>query len=813
MRALSVAVVIGAMGLGPVAALHAQDEQATTDGAETATIAVDPISEPTESQDGSTGDERQGLGATEIVVTAQKKSESLQDVPIAISAFSGDALRDLGVNDTRDLGHIVPGFSYSESGLDNPVYTLRGIGFNDASRTASSTVGVYGDEVSLPYPYMTKGASLDLERIEVLKGPQGTLYGRNTTGGAVNYIANKPSDSWEYGVDGTYGRFETGDLEGYVSGPLGDDLGIRFAAREAYAGKGWQSSSTRSGDSLGKVDKQAARLSLAWRPIDDLNSAFTVDWWRDGSDPQAPQAYAISAQAPVGGNLTLNPQVSGYQLIARDTNDQRVADWSPDVDWHLDNQFWMGATRNYWDVSDQLALAFIGSYIDYRTRGSQIPQSGLPVLNSEKSQDTDAHAWSLELRASGNLIDGQLGWLAGLYGTQDFVEDVQRQYFDTISALFNTVPGVYPIANSAILRGKQTSKTAAAFTNIDWTFNDAIKLTAGARYTRERRVFDGCGQDDPEAQGVAGLINVFNALSLSQGGTGGGRRGDCFTIDSETRNPQLIHGRLPEHNLSGKVTLDWTPTDDQLVYATIGRGFKSGSFPILGASAGTQYEPVLQERLNSFEIGSKSQLLDRMLSVNTAVFYYDYKNKQLLGNFADPVFGPLPKLYNAPKSRVWGAELEVQARPVRGLYLSAAGSLLRTKIVEFIGTDSEGNENVDFSGNELNFSPPFQLVFLANYETSLTSSMNLILGADYNHVAKTSSDLEADPLYDIPAYDLVNLRVGVGEASGRWKLTVWSRNVTNEFYLLSTPQLSADTTARYTGMPRTVGVSFSYRYF
>ena len=125
----------------------------------------------------------------EIVVTAQKREESINDVPIAISAYTGEQIRDLGITDTRDLSALIPGFSHSDSGLSNPIFTLRGVGFNDASRTASSTVGIYMDEVNLPYSYLSKGPSLDVERLEVLKGPQGTLYGRNTTGGAVNYIA------------------------------------------------------------------------------------------------------------------------------------------------------------------------------------------------------------------------------------------------------------------------------------------------------------------------------------------------------------------------------------------------------------------------------------------------------------------------------------------------------------------------------------------------------------------------------------------------------------------------------------------------
>ncbi len=154
----------------------------------------------------------------EVVVTAQKREQSSQDVGIAVSAFSGDTLNQLGVQDTTDISSMVPGFTFADSGYSIPTYTIRGIGFADISQAGSSTVGVYIDEIILPYPAMTKGANLDLERVEVLKGPQGTLYGRNTTGGAVNYISNKPAEDFEAGFSASYGKYNRSELEAYVSG-------------------------------------------------------------------------------------------------------------------------------------------------------------------------------------------------------------------------------------------------------------------------------------------------------------------------------------------------------------------------------------------------------------------------------------------------------------------------------------------------------------------------------------------------------------------------------------------------------------------
>lgn len=747
-------------------------------------------------------------GIPEIIVTAQKRSEGINNVPIAISAYTGKALKDFGVTDTRDLSKLVPGFSFAESGLDNPVYTLRGVGFNDVSRTANSTVGVYIDEVNLPYPYMTKGASLDLKRIEVLKGPQGILYGRNTTGGAVNYIANKPQNEFDYGLSGTYGSYQDIDTEGFVTGPLLDTLSARLAFRAIQSFEGWQTSATRPGDRLGKQSKQSARGQLEWKPVQEFRSNFSVDFSRDGSEPQAPQAYAFHPQSLVAneaGNATLNPEVSSEPLVPVDSKNQKVADWSPSLPWKLDDTFVAVASRNYWDVSDSISLALIAAYEDFRTGLAYVPQSGLDVLNSEKSQSTHTPAESLELRAAGNLFDERVSWLVGVYGNHDSVTDFQRQYFNTISALFNTVPGVYPIATSAIIRGTQHATADAVFFNTDWKIIEPVKLSLGARFTQDRRSYAGCTQDDPESMGVAGLYTLFNGVSLSEGGTGGATQGSCVTLDENTHDPGEFHGRLDQQNLSYRISPSWKPAENQLYYASYNRGFKAGGFPILGASNGEQYEPVVQEQLDAFELGAK------VSGFNTAVFDYQYKNKQLLSNFKDPVFGLLPKLYNAPKSEIEGAEIQWQSRPVKGLFVSAAASYIRTKIIEFSGINFEGNE-MSYAGQKINFAPALNIVTTANYETAVMEHLNTVVGADFSYVGGTHSDLDGNALFKIPAYRLLNLRVSLRDPNQLWELTFFGRNITNDFYLLSSPQLSADTIVRYTGMPRTLGATLSYNF-
>lgn len=772
--------------------------------------------------DASAGKQR-GAALEEVLVTAQRREESIRDVPISMQAFTGETLRKLGIVDTRDLASIVPGFSYADSGYDNPIYTLRGVGFNDYSRTANATVGVYIDEAPITYPYMTQGADVDIKRIEVLKGPQGTLYGRNTTGGAINYIAEKPTDSLELGVEAEYGRFETYSVEGYVSGGFTDRLRGRLALRHIQADEGWQISLTRPEDRLGKEDKQAARAALEWDPIDPLRLNVTVDWWRDRSEPQAPQPIAIriqntqcreqSEELGTSGDECLHPDVRDHPLV--ESEDPRLADWPPDTRWQLNNEFVMPALRAYWTVTDRLSLTLIAAYTDFVTDDANFPQSGLSVHNVEqvgRSTDTEAH--SIELRAEGNHLDERLQWIVGLYRSEDTVFDVQRVRVDTQSAVFNTVPGVTPIIKFNTFDGEQEAESDAVFANLDYVLTSYLTLSLGARFTDEVRRFAGCSREDPSNPEGTGLAPIFNARSLSEGGSGGAEEGECLTLDEETRNPSRIRKKLEEDNLGGKFAINWRPADNHLFYASYSRGFKSGSFPIIPAAEGKQFEPVTQERVDSLEIGGKTSWFGDALRVDFAVFDYEYTDKQVFSIFVDPVFGPLPKLFNAPESEIRGAELEIQASPLPGLFISAAASYLDTEIVEFIGVNRDGNEE-DFSGNELPFAPKTELTVVANYSFPLPflTTLEGTVGADYSYVGETTSDIGDESIRDLPSYELVNARLGVGDIDGRWDVTAWVRNATNEFYQLSVPELPKDTITRFTGMPQTVGLTVSYRYY
>ncbi len=822
---------------------------------ETIPVAVDEPAKPPEPAP------RRGLAIEEIIVTAQKREESASTVPIAITAYSGDDLATLGVTDTRDLRNLVPGFSAADSGYNTPIYTLRGIGFNDSTYNATSTVGIYVDEVNLPYSIMSKGANLDLQRVEVLKGPQGILYGRNTTGGLINYIAKKPTDMFQTGVTATYSRFETTDVEAYVSGPIVDSIKGRLAVRDIRSQEGWQYSQRRPDDHLGKVDKQSFRGALDWQAADDLSFRLVADGWIDKSESQAPQAVGLKIQQPVvpntpvalaalgrglndavaagaldltqvpvinsiiAGNVTLAPQVANYPIVPLDSHNPRVADWAEGYDWRLNDSFNSVAGRTDWNFAEHYKFTGILSYLQVQSDGSQLLQSGVDSLNSDRILYADIETTAIELRVA-REAGADYNWLLGVNASYDDGYEENGLYVQTVSVLFPDPITGHTVGDKVSIFGDQDAVQLAAFANGDVSFAEHFKLSGGARFTRERRDYQGCSFTNTDAQGPfgtpSGIPGLFTALSFAHGGHGivlpgtghqqpGELIGDCFSID-EHGNPGLFTGQITDNNLSGRIALDFQPADGFLYYGSVARGFKSGGFPVLNATNVSQFKPTKQEELLAYELGAKVTLLDGKLRVNTAGFYYDYKDKQLLTRFLDPIFGPLPLLRNAPKSRVSGVELDFQSNPFDGLYLAAAGAYIRTKILEFESTDIDGDK-ADFAGKPFNFTPKLTYTVITDYTPpfSFSDAFEIGIGGDYAYTGKTNSTLEGDPRFRHLASGVYGARIRASATSGVWIATLFARNITNELTTISNFNVG-DGIARFVGPPRTYGVTLSVNF-
>ncbi|MCX7060870.1 MAG: TonB-dependent receptor [Gammaproteobacteria bacterium] len=812
LRTLVSAATIGGLVSPWSASVLAQDAAAAID--EGTAAAAAPEAKPASADATAAAAPAAGPAVTrieEIVVTATRRDGYIDDIPTSISAYGGDDLKAIGVRDTRELSKLVAGFTYADSGFNTPIYTLRGVGFADSSFANQSTVGVYLDEVALPYPVMTKGPNLDLRRVEVLKGPQGTLYGRNSTGGTINYIANKPTRQFAAGLEatgGSYGRFDT---EGFISGPLGDSVRVRLAGSLSESNIGWQRSNTRPDDRLGKVSKRAARGIVDWDVIEDVSVRLAVSGWLDKSEPQAPFAVDIRPQNPLlPGNAAISPRLRDYPFIANNNN-SKVADWNPDGGFGLNDNFWNATLKPQWQISDDYRLVGLFAFSQVRSDGSALPQGGTDLENIDQFLTGNIRSTSGEIRLEGNLGE-HADFIVGVNANYDEYGIVSEGRASDNSLNFPTFGSTPPLFTPLVLnrgsaRGDGQTRSNGVFADASWEFVDTLKLTAGVRYSRETQSYQGCTYENVDNDSILPLSALFTFASIARGGNSVVRPGECGSVDADG-NTGLVAGQLKQDNLAYRSVLSWTPTDDLLFYGSYTRGYKSGGFPTVFSVDQASLAPVVQERLDAYEVGAKVGLFGNRVQINSAAFQYEYKDKQLLTYFSDPIFGNLQYLQNVPKSRVQGGEITATWLPIRNLNITALGSYVRTKVIEFVGLTATGDD-FDFAGRPFNYAPRLQASVLANYTFTIADSLNVSPGVTWSHTGETNSTLEGDPFFALNEHQIVDLRLGFSAPGQHWQVTAFARNLTNEFYRASVVNLG-DTAFAYAGPPRIVGVTMSY---
>ncbi|WP_082594727.1 TonB-dependent receptor [Sphingomonas sp. Root710] len=749
-------------------------------------------------------------GYGDIIVTAQKRSERLRDVPMSITAATGDELRSRGIASTDDLGKLVTGFTAARTGTGMPVYFIRGVGFFDTTLGVSPAVTVYMDQVPLPYSPMSRGATLDLARVEVLKGPQGTLFGQNSTGGAINYIAAKPTDQFDAGFELTAGRFRQVDAEGYISGPIGEGLTARVAVRNEYRDE-WQYNYV-NGEKNGKRRFLNGRALLDWQISDGAKLSLSASGWKDRSEAQQEQFVAFTPLVPVsaGGR----PAAFPFPTFPPAPNNNRAAAFDPGGDLRQDTHFYQFSARGDFDLTDAVTLTSLTSYAKFKSF-IPIDQDGTIYPMASTLISGNIRSFSQELRLAGT--SGPVQWMIGGNYQNDTVKELFDSDVITSGAGF---PGGTFLWNGFKMNNDQKVRTYSGFGSLDYALSDTLKLQGSVRYSKQDRDFSGCARDD----GTGQIAAAFSFLaSFASGIPQVIPPGGCATLNDAFIVAPNNTGTLNEDNLSWRGSINYKPNDTTLLYASITKGYKSGSFPTLPASNTAQIRPVKQESIQAYEAGVKTSLLDRAVDLDGAVFYYDYSDKQLQGYVALPIFGNLPSLVSIPKSRVWGTEANALIRPVKGLSINAGITYINSKVQSDPsnpkGPYATPTQNDSFIGQSFPFSPKWQSVVDAQYQFPISETVDFFVGASVSSRSSTKGTLLSGrpavaPLeakLSIPGYSLVDGRIGVTSNDGIWRVELWGRNIFDKFYVTNANR-GNDTTYRFTGMPATYGVTFKYRF-
>ncbi|MFG6284819.1 TonB-dependent receptor [Sphingomonas sp. S6] len=570
----------------------------------------------------------------EIVVTAQRRAEKAQDVPAALTVLTGADLEKRNLQNVTDLENAVPSLEIdSQFGGGQPQFRLRGVGGTDYAANNTNTVGVYVDEVAFPYGVTTQNAFFDIARIEVLRGPQGTLYGRNSTGGAINVISNAPSDRFGAGIDLSYGSFNAVSAQGYVTGPITDTLSARIAL-SADRGGAWQRNRD-TGEALGDRDQTSGRLRLRWTP----DAATTVDlighYTRDRSDGLGLQlltdfttARGITYKADTDIRTTgwgVSPTFAQIMGVGTDAKPFR-------------NNIGKGGSIHVTSDLGTMQLTGIYAHEDFTRRefndwdATASNEAGTYFFNRIKTD-------SGELRIA-SPDHGDFRWLGGLYVSRERVTGGFYSDFSDFPSLRNFWKTSYD----------QHVESVSAFGNVEQYLTPRLRLSAGARYEYERRALS-----DFRSEIIAPVYNL-----------------------RATANP-VLHMR----EWSGKALLDWQFIDTAHAYASVSRGVKSGGFTTYNSGLPAQLDPYEPEVLKAYEVGLKSELFGRRLRLNLAAFYYDYLDQQLQGVLYTTTTR-VGRILNVPRSHLYGAEAEISFNPVPLLSIDQAIAYKYGQYDEFV---------------------------------------------------------------------------------------------------------------------------------
>ncbi|MCZ4342794.1 TonB-dependent receptor [Sphingomonadaceae bacterium G21617-S1] len=719
----------------------------------------------------------------EIVVTAQKRAQSVRDIGINITAFGEEELRRSQATDVAALASQLTNVVATTS-VNLPAFTVRGIGLNEFASNFDSPVAIHVDEVYKSKPYMATIPFFDIQRVEALKGPQGTLFGRNTTGGSVNYYTAEPQFGTAAAMNFNFDNHGRGRIDGFVNGALSDSVAVRASYLVAQ-GSGGPYRNLLTGDDHGEPNQIVGRLQLKWQgPSTSLRLMGYA--FRDKSEltpykspgifnpdgTLCPQVFTGEIRTNRAACLKYGPFVPGPNPLGlRET--QSIRELSADNPQGANNTAYGGYARLEHQTGG-VTLTSITAF-DYFERDQTDDPDNSPYITANQNYYDRINQFSQELRLFAKL--GRLNLLVGGFYEHDSIVDAT-----SANLLQNALIGLPPFAPRLAAAFKQKVRSLAGFTNAEYQLTDTITLIGGLRYTSDRTSIDALtyiGADDPTGRSHI-VTPVIPADAL---------------VDRRTDN-----------TTSFRAGINWKPSSNQLVYASISRGFRSGGYSIPFGGVITTFDP---ERLTAYEIGSKSRLFDRKLDLNLSAFFYDYKDLQT--NVDDPTSPLVPITRNIGGSRTYGVEADVTFRPEPSFLVKLGGSYLdaRFRNTNAIVTTYVGP--VPLNGKRPVNNPKWSGQGMVQKSFDLGSGLELIGSTDARYVGKRFLEATGQIFDRAPAYWVQNARLTLASKEGGWEIAAWGKNIWNKEYLTYINNVSFFRLEIY-GEPVSYGLSASVKF-
>jgi iron complex outermembrane receptor protein len=720
----------------------------------------------------------------EIVVTAQQRAESLQDVPVSVAAVTAKKISDSGIVDLQGLSELVPNFSINETGISTTV-TIRGISSGINSGFEQS-VGMYNDGIFYGRDQLARVPMIDMERVEVLRGPQGILFGKNSIAGAVSQISAKPTDEFEGSVTALYepDHGET-DLRMVLSGPLTDNLSGRLAVMtrelDGYV------KNTELGVDEQNEDEQVVRATLRW----DVNDSVT-----------ATLKSSQSTFDVLGRNMEVY-QSFGHLEALNSVYNSPTAPWSVDTELnyiadnngHFSNNEVNNSTLTVdWDL-EGLTLTSVTGYVDYEfTESCDCDFTGAPVFDAGRQEEYQQ--LSQEFRVTSDL-GSNFDYIAGL-----FFQNTDLTYADQIQlpdpTVVNTALGLLGAgALQPFAPGSSTDRTfnqegevIALFAQGTWSVSEALRLTVGGRYTEEKKdanrqqrhkanaTFGGQYMPAVTADPVSGAYNVLYGI---------------FAIEAYDQ----INGKLDDSSFSPVVTMEWDANPDTMVYATWTKGYKSGGFDarsnghpdasvnngLKSGAAITGSWEFANEEATSVELGSKMSLADGAAELSVAWYMTDYTDLQV--SQFDGTLGF--NVTNAGEAKVKGIEADGRWALTDNITLTGSVAYLDFNYEKFPNSqcyfqqeDTDGDKLCDAGGERKEFTPELQANLGAAWASEMSNGLELNASLDVSFMDEYLYAANLDPRSKQDAYSMVNARIALAGSEGAWELALLGRNLTDE---------------------------------
>ncbi len=691
----------------------------------------------------------------EILVTANKRTENLQDVPLAVTGFNEDFILEAGINDLISLEEHTPGFNVSSFSLGQPALYIRGIGSNEDGAGGDPSVATYIDGVYMGRPSASSFNFINIARIEVLRGPQGTLYGKNAVGGVVSVMTAKPTDELSGVVEASAGEFKLRELRGAVNVPLSDNLFSNFAIN--YRERDGYVDNLHIGGKQQNVDDIALQGQLLYTPSNTLSVVLGLDWEdvdRDGNGRYVPGDGTFGSLH--GEDIfTTKTDVRGYQK--REAKGARL-----EVNWE------MASTR----------LISITAYRehDYGWQedlfGVSLDDHSEQIINTTGEQATQfSQEFRLQSTDSSDLV-----WTAGLYFLREDVDRFENYHVGILSGLLTS--------DEQFNQENETNSTAI-FGELTKPFGERFSVSAGLRYTYETKDF---------ANRATKGDSQFPAFLAEN-----------YDIEADESWDDITWNLVAQYQL-----------DDVMAYAKASKGFKSGGFqgvPRFGASAEIPFDP---EYATNYEIGVKSELFDHRLRLNVAAYYMDYEDLQVtqfeqIGTL--PGGTPLASavVRNAADAVTQGIEIEAQWAVTDWFELFGFYAYNDAEYKDYSYDD--GVNIVDYSGNRLKNAPRNSYAINARFNWSLASSGNLAALLTYTHRDVTFQSDENHESNSFKDKDLLSARITWTSPSEKIELSLWGENITDETYQIhSIANSSGSEASNLYGMPDNYGVTATYRF-